>query len=119
MVFRINGPQSEEFKSHFIDSIEDLNKLAMKFVQNQDIESGLKILNFCDELTTPGRYGNYPLQRNQTFNNLGCVYRRLGKLKAAINYLQSALSILTNNNLSKFSAMTHLNLCAVLSQLGE
>jgi hypothetical protein len=119
MLSRVHGPPSKEFESYFIECLEELNKIAMKFVQKQDIESGTQILNLCDELTTPGRYGNYPIQRNQTYNNLGCIFRRAGKMKAAFKYLQSALSILSNSNLMKHSAMTYLNLCAVLSQLGE
>jgi len=116
---KLFGPQSTEFISTFTESVEELNKAAMRFVQHQDNESCVKILGFCDELTAPGRYGNFPFQRNQTFNNLGCVHRRLGKLKAALNYLKTALSILTSNNLLKYSATTYLNLCAVLSQMGE
>ena len=84
--------------------------------------------------------------RAVTFNNLACYYRRQGKLHSALNYLQKALRIEVEafflfggrpkiiSTYLKFSdfcplqarlehvdnpADTHLNMCAVLSQLGR
>lgn len=109
----------DEFIKHFSDSIEELNKIAMRYVQHNDTETGHQILTFCDETTQPVKYGNFPLQRTQTLNNIGCLYRRVGKLKGALNYLRSALMILNKNNLMEHSAVTYLNLSAVQSQMGE
>jgi len=48
-------------------------------------------------------------------NNLACFYRRTGKLRTALNYLNHALEI--ENKLDSDTALadSHLNLCAVLS----
>lgn len=91
----------------------------MKYVHNKDIETGLKILQYCEEASRTENFGNHPLLRNETFNNMAVLYRRAGKLKLALNFLKGALGILQENNLLKYSAMTYLNTCAVLSQSGE
>ena len=111
--------EGNEFNRIFGETIEELNKIAMKFISRGDMESGHQILTFCEEVTTPGKHGEFPLQRTKTFNNLACLYRRVGKPKGALNYLRSALTILSKNNLLHHSATTYLNLSAVQSQLGE
>ncbi len=58
-----------------------------------------------------------------TLNNLACYYRKRGNLRTALQHLEKALKIEEclgggssgNGNI----AGTHLNLCAVLSQLGR
>jgi hypothetical protein len=62
---------------------------------------------------------SYSSQRSRatTFNNLACYYRRLGKLRTAYNYLSNALEIELKLDSVSTLADTHLNLCAVLSQL--
>ncbi len=66
-----------------------------------------------------------------TFNNYACYYRkyfynfsvnelRIGKLRIALQYLEKALIIeksMPSNIASR--ADTHLNMCAVLSELGR
>lgn len=48
-------------------------------------------------------------------NNYACYYRKLGKLKLAIDYLNNSLGI--EIKLSNYSTLadTHLNMCAILS----
>ena len=47
---------------------------------------------------------------------MACYYRRRNKLRTALNYLLSALSIELRLDESEVSlADTHINLCAVLS----
>lgn len=119
-LFKTMGePDGIEFIRVFHESMEELNKIAMKYIQNNDTESGHQILTFCEECTQTGKYGTFPLLRTKTFNNIACLYRRVNKPKGALNYLRSALTILGKNNLMKYSAVTYLNLSAVQSQLGE
>ena len=54
-----------------------------------------------------------------TLNNLGCYYRRTGKLRTALSYLIQALELELKLEDPKTLADTHLNLCAVLSQLNR
>lgn len=53
------------------------------------------------------------------YNNLACYYRRIGKLRAALSYLEKTLDIETKYNFTDKKAETHLNMCAVLGQLAR
>jgi hypothetical protein len=118
-LYKLEGGDSDVFRKNITKYVEELNKIGMQFVQHQDIETGQKILEFCEQCTQPGTYGEFPLLRNLTYNNLGCLYRRVGKNKLALSFLKRGLNILSQNGLMQHSAMTFLNLCAVVSQLGE
>jgi tetratricopeptide (TPR) repeat protein len=65
-----------------------------------------------------------------TYNNFACVFRRTKKLRSALSYLEKALEI--EYNYLHFSDETvdeclqvsnpcdiHLNICAILSQMGK
>lgn len=54
-----------------------------------------------------------------TFNNMACYYRRVGKLRTALKFLEQALNIEGRLNKIDTQADTHLNICAVLSQLNK
>jgi tetratricopeptide (TPR) repeat protein len=54
-----------------------------------------------------------------TFNNFACFTRQQGRLHAALSYLQKALAIEQKLKHVDNPADTHLNLCAVLSQMGR
>lgn len=60
-----------------------------------------------------------PAGKAATYNNLACYYRRQGKLHAALTYLQKALKIESKLPNVQNPADTHINACAVLSQLGK
>ena len=90
------------------------NLLAMTYLQQEDFAMVLELLKKAEILTERD-----PPGRAVTFNNLACYYRRQGKLHASLQYLQKALKI--EGRLEKVDnpADTHLNACAVLSQLGR
>merc|ERR1719235_1889994 len=53
-----------------------------------------------------------------TCNNLGCYYKKVGKLHAALSYLKRALKIEVSLQTDDVTvASTHLNVCAILSKL--
>jgi len=93
---------------------EMCNLLAMTYLQQEDFAMVLELLKKAEILTERD-----PPGRAVTFNNLACYYRRQGKLHASLQYLQKALKI--EGRLEKVDnpADTHLNACAVLSQLGR
>ena len=111
--------EGSEFEKFFSEGIEELNKVGMKFVQHGDTEIGHQIFTYCEEATQIGKYGTFPLLRSQTFNNIGCLYRKVGKLKGALNHLRTALTVLNKNDMMIHSASTYLNISAVYSQLGK
>lgn len=71
----------------------------------------LKKAEILTERDLPGRAA--------TYNNLACYYRRQGKLHPALQYLQKALKIESKLTNVQNPADTHINACAVLSQLGR
>lgn len=53
-----------------------------------------------------------------TCNNLGCYYKKAGKLHGALSYLRRALKMEVTLNAHEVTlAGTHLNICAILSKL--
>jgi tetratricopeptide (TPR) repeat protein len=55
-----------------------------------------------------------------TLNNLGCYHKRQGKPKKALGYLQRALELERESNQDLTNiAGTHLNMCAIQSELGR
>merc|ERR550537_1084084 len=55
-----------------------------------------------------------------TCNNLGCYYKRTGKLHAALSYLRRSLKIDVGMQTDDVAiGGTHLNLCAILSKLNK
>ena len=50
---------------------------------------------------------------------MACYYRRIGKMRTALNFLQRALTIESRLQRPETQADTHLNICAVLSQLNK
>merc|ERR1719403_244712 len=55
-----------------------------------------------------------------TCNNLGCYYKKVGKLHAALSYLRRALQMEVDLGTDEVTiAGTHLNICAILSKLDK
>ena len=50
---------------------------------------------------------------------MACYHRRVNKFRLALTYLQNALALELKLDHPMSIADTHLNLCAVLSQLGK
>ncbi|CAM9237945.1 unnamed protein product [Chrysoparadoxa australica] len=94
---------------------EMCNLLAMTYLQQEDFAMVLELLKKAEILTERDEPG-----KAVTFNNLACYYRRQGKLHAALQYLQKALKIEAKlGSRVQNAADTHLNACAVMSQLGR
>ena len=93
---------------------EMCNLLAMTYLQQDDFAMVLELLKKAEILTERD-----PAGRAVTFNNLACYYRRQGKLHSALSYMQKALRIESRLEKVDNPADTHLNMCAVLSQLGR
>lgn len=90
------------------------NLLAMTYLQQEEFNMVLELLKKAEILTERDAAG-----RAATYNNLACYYRRQGKLHPALQYLQKALKIEARLPNVQNPADTHINACAVLSQLGR
>eukprot|EP00639_Heterosigma_akashiwo_P017147 CAMPEP_0206394176 /NCGR_PEP_ID=MMETSP0294-20121207/21203_1 /ASSEMBLY_ACC=CAM_ASM_000327 /TAXON_ID=39354 /ORGANISM="Heterosigma akashiwo, Strain CCMP2393" /LENGTH=311 /DNA_ID=CAMNT_0053848005 /DNA_START=159 /DNA_END=1091 /DNA_ORIENTATION=+ len=108
------GAESEEVWRACKTVGEMCNLLAMTYLQQEDFAMVLELLKKAEILTERDQKG-----KAVTYNNLACYYRRQGKLHSALQYLQKALKIESKMKDVENPADTHLNTCAVLSQLGR
>ncbi|KAL4503053.1 hypothetical protein ABPG72_014282 [Tetrahymena utriculariae] len=106
------GEDSSEYAKSSERLCEVLNLSAMINLQKEKFDLTIEQLRKAEMLChTSLRF------KATTYNNLACFYRRTGKLRTAYNYLQMALEIELKMGNMPSLADTHLNLCAVLSQL--
>lgn len=108
------GAESDEVWNACKTVGEMCNLLAMTYLQQEDYSMVLELLKKAEILTERDLPG-----RAATYNNLACYYRRRGKLHAALQYLQKSLKIESKLPNVQNPADTHINACAVLSQLGR
>ena len=82
------GTTSREFTRTCKQLCEICNILAVYYLKKEDINSALDLLKKSEELCE-----NNELGQAMTFNNMACYYRRIGKMRTALNFLQRALTI--------------------------
>merc|ERR1719174_1590554 len=100
------------------------NTLGMKYLKDGNTEVSLKFFEKAEALTDPANLHMTPegrlVLRAVTYNNMGCFYKSLSKLHTALQYLRKAQQIEERSNVPwQNPAGTHLNLCALLSQMGK
>lgn len=100
------------------------NTLGMKYLKEGNTETSCKFFEKAEALTDPANLHMNPesrlVLRAVTFNNMGCFYKSMSKLHTALQYLKKALQIEEKPNVKcQNPAGTHLNLCALLSQMGK
>ena len=96
------------------------NRRAMDFLRNEDYKSALTYLTKAEEILDTGSVSSPHKLYGITLNNFGCFYKRTGNPAMALNFLRKALEIgmrppVDVNNLSG----THLNICAIYSQIED
>jgi tetratricopeptide (TPR) repeat protein len=108
------GSESEEVWNSASSAGEMCNLIAMNLLQENEFERTEGMLRKAEIL------GERDLRlQATTANNLACLYRKQGKLHAALQYLQKALKIEARLEGVTTAADTHLNTCAVLSQMNR
>lgn len=90
---------------------EACNFAATSMLQQENLKGAHDLLKRAEQVAEKSDF-----DRAITWNNLACYYRRTGKLRTAVTYLERALAIEEHTG-NADSAQTHLNLCATLSQL--
>jgi len=88
---------------------EACNSAATQMLQKDSLSGVRDLLKRAEEVACKSDF-----DRAITWNNLACYYRRTGKLRTAVTFLQRALAIEEHMGNSD-AAQTHLNLCATLS----
>mmetsp|Transcript_133623 Transcript_133623/g.188825 ORF Transcript_133623/g.188825 Transcript_133623/m.188825 type:complete len:274 (+) Transcript_133623:64-885(+) len=100
------------------------NTLGMKHLKDNNTEVSCKFFEKAEALTDPANLHMNPelrlVLRAVTYNNMGCFYKSFGKLHTALQYLKKAQKIEEKSHgRCQNPAGTHLNLCALLSQMGK
>ena len=108
------GTDHIEFEKATEKLCEYLNLSAMIHLQKENFEVSIDCLRKAELVCQ-----NSLQFKSTTYNNLACYYRRIGKLRTALSYLIQALELELKLEHPATLADTHLNLCAVLSQLDK
>merc|ERR1719188_313704 len=90
------------------------NFAATSMLQQDNLKAAQELLKRAEQVAEKSDHGDH--DRAITWNNLACYYRRTGKLRSAVTFLERALAI-EEHQPGGDVAQTHLNLCATLSQL--
>lgn len=91
---------------------EMCNYLAMTYLQTDEFEVVLELLQKAQVLSE-----KHKSVLAVTYNNLGCYYRKRGKLRTALASVRKALAIEADLEEGVRPADTHLNMCTILSEL--
>jgi tetratricopeptide (TPR) repeat protein len=101
---------------HACKSVGEMcNFLAMACMQQNKTPLALEMLKKAEVLTE-----RHPIVRAVTFNNLACYYRKLGKQRTALSYVEKAIKIESRYPITAKgvkAADTHLNACTIYSEL--
>lgn len=99
------------------------NTLGMKRLKDGNTEISCKFFEKAEALTDPANLHmnaeSRLVLRAVTYNNMGCFYKSMSKLHTALQYLRKAQKIEERQGKCQNPAGTHLNLCALLSQMGK
>ena len=95
------------------------NKEAMDLLKINDFQGALRILKETEQSIKQGETNDMTVTLlGITYNNLGCYYKKRNKPNVALKYLEQALNIEMETEPDNINvAGTHLNLCAILSQV--
>eukprot|EP00347_Sterkiella_histriomuscorum_P006593 403352176 len=106
------GTSSPEYTKTCLQISNICNVLAIELLKTQQFQRAHELLKKSELLCENNDYG-----RAMTYNNFACYYRKQGKLRSALQYLEKALEIEQTLPYHSSKADTHLNICAVLSQM--
>lgn len=110
---------NSHYRAYFREILVFLNDHALKFLKEENIREAMKILSRLNKFTDGTELGFFPAMRNLTFNHIACCYRRMGKFDEALKYLYRALDFGVSSERMDTIGITHINLCAILSQMNK
>merc|ERR1740138_354630 len=120
----VQGMQDNFLSTLFERLAVGYNTLGMKHLKDGNTEISCKFFEKAEALTDPANLhmnsDSRLVLRAVTYNNMGCFYKSMSKLHTALQYLKKAQKIEERpNSRCQNPAGTHLNLCALLSQMGK
>jgi len=111
-VKNVSGTKSSDFTGVCTNICNVCNLLAVNLIKDEKFGEALDLLKKSELLSESNERG-----LAMTYNNFACYYRKIGHLRTSLIYLEQALELESNLESSSEKAETHLNTCAVLSQL--
>lgn len=118
----LHGPESANAWEARKNVTDLCNMLAMNSLNTGEMNTCYTLLTRGEQLTankTGAPVDERLRLRAVTLNNLGCYYKKKGRLRSALKCLGKALKIESRLHECKNPADTHLNICACQSQLGR
>ncbi|KAL4431678.1 hypothetical protein ABPG74_017307 [Tetrahymena malaccensis] len=109
----------DKYSYMFETVIKVLNKDSVEALNENNWEKCSQILNVCDDLTQPHKYGFFVEMRALSLNNQGCMYKRMQDYEKALACFQKALYLQIQQESKLYLGYTHLNLSAILNQIGD
>merc|ERR1719261_1795137 len=115
----VSAWKSKKNSTEFESLVLGCNKDGMDHLRKGNLRSALEQLKYAEALlvSNQGEGEKHGLLA-VTCNNLGCYYKRTGKLHAALSYLRQALKVeVAVGEHFVTVAGTHLNICALFSAI--
>ena len=101
-------------------SVKAVGAVAMGMLETGDLNLSLQVFARLEEVLKGCPLAAVTSERCAVLNNLACVCRKAGQLPVAKRHLSKALRLCEMFKESEMDrAGTHLNMCAVLSNLGR
>merc|ERR1719191_980565 len=113
------GGLSRSETNDFRQLVLACNKDGMDSLRKAHYKAAFEQLKYAEAILTANqKEGENTSLLAVTCNNLGCYYKKVGKLHAALSYLRQALKVEVSLQTDEVTvAGTHLNICAILSKL--
>jgi tetratricopeptide (TPR) repeat protein len=86
-----HGQNNERYENACKELSDKCNLLAVNFLREERYEETLSLLNRCKDINI--ELIDNEQQLAMTYNNLACYYRKVGHLRNALTYLESALEL--------------------------
>ncbi|CAG9326097.1 unnamed protein product [Blepharisma stoltei] len=105
----------------FQELILNWNRTAMENLRQGNVSASFQLLNKAQDFLDQPHDREIKMKLKAiTFNNLGCFYKKTGKVSLALKFLQKALDLDVTSPSEKTNlAGTHLNMCAIQSGMGN
>merc|ERR1719188_2188254 len=118
---RGQNKQAFEHRLRVLQLVLGCNKEGMDFLRRGQNKQAFEQLKYAEAVLVAKQGEDEPTNLLAvTCNNLGCYYKKVGKLHAALSYLRKALKIEVSLQTDDVTvAGTHLNICAILSKLDK
>eukprot|EP00930_Biecheleria_cincta_P087473 TRINITY_DN76694_c0_g1_i1.p1 TRINITY_DN76694_c0_g1~~TRINITY_DN76694_c0_g1_i1.p1 ORF type:complete len:974 (+),score=182.93 TRINITY_DN76694_c0_g1_i1:145-2922(+) len=105
-------------KQDFHNLVLACNKDGMEALRKGQSKAAFEQFKYAEAILIANQAENGTSLSAVTCNNLGCYYKKVGKLHGALSYLRRALQMEVDLNTDEVTlAGTHLNICAILSKL--